>query len=174
MAVDPNRSFFANSPSNEAALIMKYIDDLDISFEAHFDLHETTDTDNSEFRPALAARDASTHDNWNIPDGFYLVANSLNPQPKFQKSIIDAVEKVTHIAPADESGKLIGVTLEQNGVINYAAKELGLCMGMTTADYVTTTEVYPDSPRVDNDNCNLAQAAVITGGLDYLLKNNSN
>lgn len=102
------------------------------------------------------------------------MANSLNPQPEFQKSIIDAVEKVTHIAPADESGKLIGVALEQNGVINYAAKELGLCMGMTTAGYVTTTEVYPDSPLVDNDNCNLAQAAVITGGLDYLLKNNSN
>jgi hypothetical protein len=84
--------------------------------------------------------------------------------------MIDAVEKVTHIAPADESGKLIGVDLEQFGVINYAARDLGLCMGLTDAKYMTTTEVYPDSPKSDNENCNLAQVASITGGLDYILK----
>jgi hypothetical protein len=34
---------------------------------------------------------------------------------------------------------------------------------------VTTTEVYPDSPQADEENCILAQVAVITAGLDYLL-----
>lgn len=168
-AIDPNRSFYNDSPAEESSALMAFIEREGLSFIAHFDLHETTDTDNSEFRPALAARDASRQDNWNIPDGFYLVGNTLNPQPEFQKAIIQSVAKITHIAPADEHGKLIGVELAQEGVINYAAKELGLCMGMTTADYVTTTEVYPDSPLVDNENCNLAQAAVIAGGLNFLL-----
>jgi hypothetical protein len=36
---------------------------------------------------------------------------------------------------------------------------------------MTTTEVYPDSPSSDAENCNLAQVAAITGGLDYVLKN---
>lgn len=168
-AIDPNRSFYEESPAEESAALMAYIESLNLTLIAHFDLHETTDTDNSEFRPALAARDATVHDNWNIPDGFYLVGNSLNPQSDFQTAIIKSVEKITHIAPADEDGKLIGVELSGMGIIYYAAKELGLCMGFTEAEYVTTTEVYPDSPLVDNENCNLAQVAVITGGLDFIL-----
>ena len=57
-ANDPNRSFFADSPAPESASLMALIDSLDTDFLAHFDLHETTDTDNTEFRPALAAKDA--------------------------------------------------------------------------------------------------------------------
>ena len=107
-AVDPNRSFSTPSPAQEAASIMAYITSLDISFLAHIDLHETTDTDNSVFRPALAARDAIELDHWEIPDGFYLVGDTENPVPEFQKAIIQKVEKVTHIAPEDEQGKMIG------------------------------------------------------------------
>ncbi len=168
LAIDPNRSFYKNSPAKESAAAMQYIESLAIEFLAHIDLHETTDTDNSEFRPALAARDAVEQKNWNIPDGFYLVGDSTKPQAEFQKAIIESVEKVTHIAPADNDEKLIGVPLEQFGVINYAARELGLCMGLTNAPYVTTTEVYPDSPLVDDENCILAQVAVVTGALHYL------
>jgi hypothetical protein len=170
-AIDPNRSFYNDSPAEESAALMSYIAELNADIFVHIDLHETTDTDNSTFRPALAARDAIEQKNWNIPDGFYLVGNSVNPTPDFQKAIIDAVEKVTHIAPADDSSKLIGVPLEQFGVINYAARDLGLCMGLTDAKYMTTTEVYPDSPKSDDENCTLAQVASITGGLDYILEN---
>jgi hypothetical protein len=170
-AIDPNRSFYADSPAGESAAVMKYVSSIATEFIAHIDLHETTDTDNSDFRPALAARDAIEQKNWNIPDGFYLVGDSTKPQDKFQKAIIDSVEKVTHIAPADNDNKLIGVPLQQFGVINYAARELGLCMGLTDAPYVTTTEVYPDSPLVDDENCIIAQVAVITGALNYLLNN---
>jgi len=168
-AIDPNRSFYENSPAEEAASIIAYIEPFTDDIIMHIDLHETTDTDNSEFRPALAARDAVSHDNWNIPDGFYLVGDTQNPQAAFQKAIIDSVSKITHIAPADENGKLIGAQLEQNGVINYANKALGLCAGLTNAKYVTTTEVYPDSPKVNDENCIIAQVAAITGALEYIL-----
>ncbi len=167
--IDPNRSFFPDSVAEESAALMQYIASLNVDITAHFDLHETTDTDNSEFRPALAARDAVEHDNWNIPDGFYLVGNTEKPAASFQKAIVESVEQVTHIAPADDNGKLIGIALEQWGVINYAAKTLGLCMGMSKAMYVTTTEVYPDSVKVDDENCMDAQVAAITGGLDYII-----
>ncbi|MDO6428833.1 M14 family metallocarboxypeptidase [Thalassotalea sp. 1_MG-2023] len=173
LAIDPNRSFYPQSPAQESAKLMAFIEEMGVELLAHFDLHETTDTDNSEFRPALAARDATVHDNWNIPDGFYLVANTAKPQTAFQKAIIDAVAKITHIAPADDENRLIGETIEQFGVINYDARPLGLCMGFSDAKFVTTTEVYPDSPKVDTDNCNLAQATVINAGLAYILANNS-
>lgn len=168
LALDPNRSFHENSLAQESSAVMQYVKTLDIDFLAHIDLHETTDSDNSEFRPALAARDAIEQKNWNIPDGFYLVADSAKPQAMFQKAIIASVEKVTHIAPADDENKLIGMPLVDTGVINYAARELALCMGLTDAPYVTTTEVYPDSEFVDDENCIIAQVAVITGALNYL------
>jgi len=166
-AIDPNRSFHRDSPAEESYALMQHIEPFKAGIFIHIDLHETTDTDNSEFRPALAARDAEEHDNWNIPDGFYLVGDTLRPESNFQTAIINAVEKITHIAPADDNGKLIGVTLAQAGVINYAGKALGLCMGLTDATYVTTTEVYPDSPSADDENCILAQVAAITSALDY-------
>jgi hypothetical protein len=168
-AVDPNRSFYKDGPAEESKNIMDYVLGLNIELLAHIDLHETTDTDNSEFRPALAARDAIPQKSWNIPDGFYGVGDSLKPQPEFQKAIIDSVSKVTHIAPADESNKLIGSDLAQFGVINYPTKELGLCAGFTDAEYVSTTEVYPDSPKSDAENCIIAQVAAVTGGLNYLV-----
>ncbi|WP_299080531.1 M14 family metallocarboxypeptidase [uncultured Paraglaciecola sp.] len=167
-AIDPNRSFYTNSPAQESAALMKLVSGLD--FLMHIDLHETTDTDNSEFRPALAARDAVEHKNWAIPDGFYTVGDTLKPSPDFQHAIIESVEKVTHIAPADENGKIIGELTQQQGVINYATKALGLCASVTDAKFVSTTEVYPDSPKVDGENCIQAQVAAVVGGLDYVSK----
>ncbi len=171
-AIDPNRSFYQDSPAQESAALMAFVQSLDVNILVHVDLHETTDTDNTVFRPALSARDAIEQKVWNIPDGFYLVGNTLNPQTEFQQAIIHAVENVTHIAPADDSGKLIGVDIEQFGVINYPGRELGLCMGLTNASYVTTTEVYPDSPKSNDENCILAQVAAITGALDFIIENN--
>lgn len=170
-AVDPNRSFYNGSPAPESAAIMAYMNDNNITPIAHIDLHETTDTDNSEFRPALAAREGTINTNWNIPDGFYLVADSVKPENAFQTAVINKVQTVTHIAPSDSNNQLIGVAQEQLGVINYAARELGLCMGFTDAKFVTTTEVYPDSPTATEEQCILAQVAAITGALDYILAN---
>ncbi|VUD67484.1 hypothetical protein TDB9533_03816 [Thalassocella blandensis] len=167
-AIDPNRSFMPHSAAQESALAMQYIASLNEEFLMHIDLHETTDTDNSEFRPAMFARDGKTEGQvWDIPDGFYLVGNSDDPADAFQTAIIQSVAKITHIAPSDAEGKIIGEPITQEGVINYAVKSLGLCAGMTDAKFTSTTEVYPDSPKVDDEQCNRAQVAAITGALDY-------
>lgn len=167
LAVDPNRSFVANSPAAEAGLLRDYLLGLAVTPLLHIDLHETTDSDNSEFRPAKAARDGTVNTNWNIPDGFYLVGDTENPTPAFQQAIIAEVAKVTHIAPADEHGCLIGEALAQFGVVNYPKKALGLCGGVTQAAFVTTTEVYPDSPTATAEQCILAQVAAIRAALMF-------
>jgi hypothetical protein len=170
-AVDPNRSFRDNSPAEESAALMRLIAPLRTRFLMHIDLHETTDTDESEFRPALAARDGKPFEPCSIPDGFYLVADSENPQLPFQQAIIDAVAKITHIAPSDEEGQIIGSDVVAPGVIQYALRELGLCAGITDARYTTTTEVYPDSPRASPARCNAAQVAAVCAAIDFALAN---
>ena len=168
-AVDPNRSFVADSPAGESAALMKLVEPLRDRVVLHIDLHETTDTDESEFRPALSARDGKSYEPGTIPDGFYLVGDTDNPQPEFQKAIIDAVAKVTHIAPADADGRVIGEKVAQPGVINYPLHKLGLCASVTGAPYVTTTEVYPDSPRATPQQCNDAQVAAVRAAIDFVL-----
>ncbi|MHA2780366.1 M14 family metallopeptidase [Vibrio harveyi] len=167
-AIDPNRSFYANSPAEESANLIKLVATLgDVLM--HIDLHETTDSDETEFRPALAARDGLEYIEGMIPDGFYTVGDTENPQPEFQKAVIESVTKVTHIAPADDKGEIIGSPVVQFGVINYPMVKLGLCGGVTNCTYGTTTEVYPDSPKVTDEECNDAQVAAVVGGLDYVL-----
>lgn len=168
-ALDPNRSFRAESPAQESAALMRLVEPLLGQFMAHIDLHETTDTDESEYRRAVAARDGAAFTSCTIPDGFYLVDDTANPQPEFQKAIIAAVEQVTHIAPADAQGGIIGTPLESHGVIHYAMKELGLCVSITGARYTTTTEVYPDSARATPEQCIAAQVAAVRAGLGYVL-----
>lgn len=172
LCVDPNRSFMENSPSEEAAAAMAFVASQNVEWLAHLDLHETTDSDKNEFRPALMARDGKPFDSANehIPDGFYTVDDTSRSQPAFQKAVIDAVREVTHIAPEDEKGEIIGSKVMQEGVIHYPKKTLFLCGGMTDAPYVTTTEVYPDSPRATPEQCNVAQVAAVSGALNYLLK----
>ncbi|WP_237158814.1 M14 family metallopeptidase [Shewanella khirikhana] len=172
-AVDPNRSFVENSPSEESAALLKLVAANKHDFVLHIDLHETTDSDETEFRPALAARDGKDYEPDVIPDGFYLVGDSDNPQEAFQKAIIDAVEKVTHIAPPDDKGNIIGSPVVQHGVINYPVKKLGLCAGITEATFTTTTEVYPDSPKATAEECNAAQVAAIRAALDFMLANHN-
>ncbi|ENB2046853.1 M14 family metallopeptidase [Vibrio alginolyticus] len=167
-AIDPNRSFYKDSPAEESANLIKLVATLgDVLM--HIDLHETTDSDETEFRPALAARDGIEYIEGMIPDGFYTVGDSENPQPDFQKAVIESVAKVTHIAPADENGEIIGSPVVQFGVINYPMVKLGLCGGVTNCVYGTTTEVYPDSPTVTDEECNDAQVAAVVGGLNYVL-----
>ena len=170
-AIDPNRSFRENSPAEESAALLRLVAPLRGRFLVHIDLHETTDTDESEFRPALAARDGKPYEQGGIPDGFYLVDDAGNPQPEFQQAIIAAVEQVTHIAPADANGEIIGSAVVAPGVIRYPLGQLGLCAGITGAHYTTTTEVYPDSPRATPQQCNDAQVAAVRAAIDFALAN---
>ncbi|MGB6310929.1 MAG: M14 family metallocarboxypeptidase [Steroidobacteraceae bacterium] len=168
-AVDPNRSFRADSPAQESAALMRLLAPFRDRVLVHIDLHETTDTDESEFRPALAARDGVTYEPGEIPDGFYLVDDGEHPQPEFQQAVIAAVAKITHIAPADRHGAIIGSPMVAPGVINYPLKKLGLCAGITDASYKTTTEVYPDSPRTTPEQCNKAQVGAVCAAIDFAL-----
>jgi hypothetical protein len=168
-ALDPNRSFRENSPAQESAALMRLIAPFRDRVLVHVDLHETTDSDESEFRPALAARDGIDYEPGEIPDGFYLVDDSEHPQPAFQQAVIAAVAKVTHIAPADEHDEIIGSSVVAPGVIEYPLTKLGLCAGITNAPYKTTTEVYPDSPRASAEQCNAAQVAAVCAAIDFAL-----
>ncbi len=170
-ALDPNRNFMADSPAPEAAALMRLVAPFRDRVLLHIDLHETTDTDESEFRPALAARDGKPFEPGTIPDGFYLCADSANPQAQFQQAVIAAVAGVTHIAPAAPDGTIIGSPVVAPGVIEYPLADWGLCAGITAAPYRTTTEVYPDSPRVTPEQCNAAQAAAVCAAIDFALAN---
>ncbi len=167
-ALDPNRHFKPASPVAESALAMACVASHGARVDLHVDLHETTDTDNSEFGPAKAARDGTAPGWHTIPDGFYLVADSERPEPAFQRALIDAVRRVTHIAAADARGRLIGIALQQDGVVSLAKRASGLCGGMTDARFVTTTEVYPDSPTTSPEECNAAQIAAVMTAIDHL------
>jgi hypothetical protein len=168
-AVDPNRNFRADGPAREATALIELVRSTPGPFLLHIDLHETTDSDESEFGPARAARDGKTFEPGLIPDGFYLVDDSANPQPQFQQAIIAAVEQVTHIAPADAQGEIIGSTVVAHGVIEYPLTDLALCPSITGARYTTTTEVYPDSPRTTPEECVRAQVTAVRAALDYAL-----
>lgn len=167
-AVDPNRSF-GNRAAPESAALADWLAPWREQIVMHIDLHETTDTDETEFRPALAARDGEAFEPGTIPDGFYLVDDTETPSPDFHRAIIDAVAEVTHIAPADDNGQLIGAPVVSPGVIRYPLVELGLCAGVTPARHRTTTEVYPDSPRTDAEQCINAQCAAVCAALDFVL-----
>ncbi|MEE7566418.1 M14 family metallocarboxypeptidase, partial [Xanthomonas sp. Kuri4-3] len=168
-ALDPNRSFRDASPAQESAALMRLAAPLRGRVLMHIDLHETTDSDESEFRPALAAREGEDFVPGGIPDGFYLVDDSENPQPAFQQAVIAAVAQVTHIAPADADGRMIGSPVVAPGVIEYPLKRLGLCAGLTGAAYTTTTEVYPDSPDATPAQCDAAQVAAIRAAIEHAL-----
>lgn len=168
-AIDPNRSFHEDSPAPESAALMRLVAPLLERIVVHVDLHETTDSDESEFRPALAARDGKPYEPGTIPDGFYLCADSQAPEPAFQQAVIAAVSRVTHIAPADPDGTIIGSPVVAPGVIEYDYRRLGLCAGVTRARYRTTTEVYPDSPRATPEQCNEAQAVSVRAAIEHAL-----
>ena len=171
-AVVPGRSFNPEAATEESSQLLSLLKSLNVDqWKCHIDLHETTDSDESEFRPAKAARDGITDSQPDaIPDGFYLVSDSTKSQPDFYHAMIDAVRKITHIAPSDNDGKLIGETVIQEGVIAIPSPAtLGLCAGSTNAEYATTTEVYPDSPSATAEICNDAQLACITGALEYIM-----
>ncbi len=168
-ALDPNRSFTDGTSVHEAAVLMRFVAPFADSVLVHIDLHETTDSDETEFRPALAARDGIDYEPGEIPDGFYLCADERNPELDFQEAMLGAVAGVTHVAPADANGEIIGSPEVRPGVIVYDYDKLGLCAGMTGARFTTTTEVYPDSPNTTPAACNDAQVAAVCAGIDFAI-----
>jgi hypothetical protein len=171
---DTNRSFQKGAETEESQALMDCLAKLNVEqWTCHMDLHETTDTDATEFMPAKHAEAGLMYKPEIIPDGFYLVGDSTNPQLEFQQAIIESVRKVTHIAPSDPNGNIIDEPVVRDGIILIPVKKLGLCGSVTGGTYVSTTEVYPDSPKASDEICNQAQVAAITGALDYILSQNA-
>lgn len=167
-AIDPNRNFRPGGP-REATALIELVHAFADDWLLHIDLHETTDTDRTVFGPALSARDGATFVDRETPDGFYLVADSEDPQLAFQQAVIAEVERVTHIAPPDAQGNIIGAPVVAHGVIEYPLAKLSLCTSITKARFTTTTEVYPDSPRTTPENCVAAQVTAVRAALDFAL-----
>jgi hypothetical protein len=178
--LDPNRSFGqdTSTQTEESTAVIKLLASLGVEgasadgagWVCHVDCHETTDTDETEYMPARAAFTGAVYKPCDIPDGFYLVGDSLQPQAAFHTDVIASVRAVTHIAPADATGSIIEEPITQEGVVVVPAAKLGLCASVTPATFATTTEVYPDSPLVTDSQCNDAQVAAITGALDHISK----
>ena len=205
-AIDPNRSFqsrdlpktaaidpttawrgaAASICAEESVALMRLVESVGVrEWHCHVDLHETTDSDEGEFIPARAASNGIQHEPatapGQVPDGFYVVGDSgtrltHGEQGSFLKAVVDAVRKVTHIAPADENGQIIGEPVTQEGAIMYPYTELGLCGSVTSrfegvvgAAYACTTEVYPDSPTATGEECTEAQVACVNAAIDFML-----
>ena len=168
---DPNRSFKKGSETEESRALMSYLECLNVElWTCHLDLHETTDTDATEYMPAKHAEAGLMYETEAIPDGFYLVGDSEKGQLDFQEAVIASVRNVTHIAPPDANGNIVDdLPAVKDGVVLVPAKTLGLCCSVTGGKYTTTTEVYPDSSMVTDEICKRAQVAAITGALDYVL-----
>lgn len=175
LAIDPNRSFNPDSPGcPEAEHAMNYVRSILASLHIenplmHIDLHETTDTDNSEFTPAKIARDGKSEPWSAIPEGFYLAVDSEDPALPFQQAMISAVKEVTPIAEPDAAGCIIGEPICSEGIIKFPTKKLFLCSAFTGARFSSTTEVYPDSSSTSPEECIRAQAACVKAGIGYVL-----
>ena len=172
-AKDPNRHFQANDSVEETAALMELVASLGVAqWTMHLDLHETTDSDKDEFRPAKASRDGLPLPDMTIPDGYYLIGKLCepeSPQRKWLAAIVDGVRLVTHIAPADAKGEVVGEKVVQDGVI--LTPHAGRSRCVTNAVFCATTEVYPDSQGVTAEQCNRAQVAAATAGLDFIVAN---
>ena len=172
-AEDPNRHFLAGTSCEETTALMALVQSLGVEqWTMHLDLHETTDSDLYEFRPAKASRDGVPLPDEAIPDGFYLIGcdcDAQSPERRWLAAIIDGVRRVTHIAPPDANGEIVGETEVQAGIILTPSAGRSRCV--TNATFRATTEVYPDSKShaVTKDECNRAQVAAATAGLDFVI-----
>ena len=137
---------------------------------AHWDLHETTDSDDFEFRPAKASRDGLVLKDEGIPDGFYLIGDRNQPNHEWHAAMINAVrDSDICIAPSDANNQIVGLDQVQPGVVNSDATGKG--KGVTNAFYNTSTEVYPNSKTapLTGEQCSSAQVVAITAGIEHII-----
>ena len=173
---NPNREFTQEGKAEESRLLMAYLNSLGTQFAGHIDLYETTDSDRvflpEEYSKNGLVLDAEDID---IPDGFYLIGIDGFARPELEKKMLDAVRRVTHIAPVDEKGEILDVPVAFEGMIYKGIR--GLCAEFTNAKSelgAYTTEMYPDSPQFKNlttqqveDICNEAQVVCVRAALDF-------
>jgi len=168
---DPNRFFVKDSPCEECAAVVALVASMNVSqWLAHWDLHETTDSDDFEFRPAKASRDGLVLKDEGIPDGFYLIGDRNQPNHEWHAAMINAVrDSDICIAPSDANNQIVGLDQVQPGVVNSDATGKG--KGVANAFYNTSTEVYPNSKTapLTGEQCSSAQVVAITAGIEHII-----
>ena len=199
-AIDPNRSFRRSTKrhhepmrTEESSRLIAFLDGLGRrttttmertpQWLCHVDLHETTDTDVTEYRPARAARDGHLDYDDHIPDGFYLFGavddddedeGVYIKQTEFYDAILAGVERVgSHLAVMETDGTLCGYRADKRGLLLLSRSEcanMGICAvgALPDVPYAVTTEVYPDSSRTNEGDCVRAQVGAICAALDFL------
>ena len=170
-AIDPNRSFKPKGQAEEAQALIRLVAPIRDRILVHIDLHEATESDATEYFPALAARDGTKYIPLIIPDGFYIIGDTGARRIDFLKAIIDAVSKFTHIAPMDERGEIVGAPALADGIAQSSSKTHGFCSGITDAKFRATSEIYPDGPRADGEQCIRAQVTAVRAAIDFALAN---
>lgn len=173
---NPNREFVPEGKAEESRLLMRYLNGLGVQFDAHLDLHETTNSDRV-FLPEEYAKNGLRLDaeDIDIPDGFYLIGIDGFARPEVEKAMLDSVRNVTHLAKPDGQGRILDIPLSAEALIHKPIR--GLCAEYTEAKSrlgAHTTEMYPDSPRFAGltaeaieTKCNEAQVACIEGALKF-------
>lgn len=176
---NPNREFKPEGKAEECRLLMAYLAKLGVDFDAHLDLHETTDSDKG-FIPEEYAKNGKfiAPEEVTIPDGFFLIGTTGAVHVELERAMIESVRKVTHIAVADERGMIGDDPKTHDGVVHGSIP--GLCAEYTTAKGrwgAYTTEMYPDSPRFKAQGqaavealCSSVQVACLRGALDFWAK----
>ena len=176
-AWDPNRSFDRSKPYvPEAQLIMDILDEArkraGKDFAAAVDLHETPDRDKIMMPPQYQRYGINkTSEDILIPNGYYLISHVSNLAQEMAPHIVDAVRKVTPIAPDPE----IHGEKNENGVTISKGEDpthqgLNQAYMRTISENSFTTEIYPEihpEPRGSQEAI-AAQRATIKGMLDYL------
>ena len=142
------------------------------NFAAAVDLHETPDRDKTMMPPQYQRYGINlTADDILIPNGYYLISNTTNQAPQMATKIIEAVKKVTPIAPDPE----IHGDINENGIVVSKGSDpthqgLNQAYMKTISDNSFTTEIYPEihpEPRGSQEAI-AAQRATIEGILNYL------
>ncbi|MCJ8276868.1 MAG: succinylglutamate desuccinylase/aspartoacylase family protein [Bdellovibrionales bacterium] len=177
-AWDPNRSFDRSKPYvPEAQLVMDVLDEAHKKaghdFAAAVDLHETPDRDKTMMPPQYQRYGINiTADDVLIPNGYYLISGATNKHPDMATKIIEAVRKVTPIAPDPEihgDKNIDGVVVSQGSDPTHQG--LNQAYMRTISDNSYTTEIYPEihpEPQGSTEAIT-AQRATIHGALDFLL-----
>ena len=172
--------------TEESRALIELLSSLDVEqWVCHIDLHETSSADADGLQHIKAARDGEEFKLASLPDGFYLVASSQSPQAEWHAAMIDAVRGVTPIASTWTSPPPLttncaatrarhraaraasAIRLVQDGVIALPSPaSIGLCTGVTNAEYATTTEAVCGT--ADAEECTRAQTTAIVAALDHI------
>lgn len=97
--IDPNRSFYENSPCEPSAAVFNLIKKLGLKWLQHTDLHETTNSDYTEFMAAKAARHGRMFENTGkVPVNVKLIdaPSGAAAAEMFEKLDTEKTGKVTH------------------------------------------------------------------------------